>query len=71
MTTDTGRPDGTRVTDSDVSSRTDGAGDLEEAAAVFMSLRPRLFGIAYRMLSSASEAEDLVQEVRPRQPVPV
>jgi RNA polymerase sigma factor (sigma-70 family) len=28
-----------------------------------MSLRPRLFGIAYRMLSSASEAEDLVQEV--------
>jgi RNA polymerase sigma-70 factor (ECF subfamily) len=37
--------------------------DLEEATAVFMSLRPRLFGIAYRMLSSASEAEDLVQEV--------
>lgn len=28
-----------------------------------MSLRPRLFGIAYRMLSSATEAEDLVQEV--------
>ncbi len=40
-----------------------GADDLEEAAAVFMSLRPRLFGIAYRMLSSATEAEDLVQEV--------
>ena len=36
---------------------------LEEAAAVFMSVRPRLFGIAYRMLSSATEAEDLVQEV--------
>jgi RNA polymerase sigma-70 factor (TIGR02957 family) len=63
MTADTGRPDGTRVTDSDVSSRTDGAGDLEEAAEVFMSLRPRLFGIAYRMLSSATEAEDLVQDV--------
>jgi DNA-directed RNA polymerase specialized sigma24 family protein len=30
--------------------------------AVFMSVRPRLFGIAYRMLSSATEAEDLVQE---------
>ncbi|HEX4092594.1 MAG TPA: RNA polymerase sigma-70 factor [Trebonia sp.] len=30
---------------------------------VFESLRPRLFGIAYRMLSSASEAEDLVQDV--------
>jgi RNA polymerase sigma-70 factor (TIGR02957 family) len=37
--------------------------DLDDAAAVFMSLRPRLFGIAYRMLSSATEAEDLVQEV--------
>jgi hypothetical protein len=37
--------------------------DLEEAAAVFTSVRPRLFGIAYRMLSSATEAEDLVQEV--------
>jgi RNA polymerase sigma factor (sigma-70 family) len=36
--------------------------DLEEAAAVFMRVRPRLFGIAYRMLSSAAEAEDLVQE---------
>ena len=39
------------------------AEDLEQAAAVFTSLRPRLFGIAYRMLSSATEAEDLVQEV--------
>ncbi|HUN36841.1 MAG TPA: RNA polymerase sigma-70 factor [Trebonia sp.] len=39
------------------------AADLEEATAVFTSVRPRLFGIAYRMLSSASEAEDLVQEV--------
>ena len=29
---------------------------------MFMSLRPRLFGIAYRMLGSAAEAEDLVQE---------
>src|SRR6266536_5470192 len=36
---------------------------LEEAAEVFTSLRPRLFGIAYRMLSSATEAEDLMQEV--------
>ena len=39
------------------------ADDLVEATAVFMSLRPRLFGIAYRMLSSASEAEDLMQDV--------
>jgi RNA polymerase sigma-70 factor (TIGR02957 family) len=37
--------------------------DLEQAAAVFGELRPRLFGIAYRMLGSASEAEDLVQDV--------
>ena len=42
---------------------TQGAEDLEQAAAVFTSVRPRLFGIAYRMLSSAAEAEDLVQEV--------
>ena len=37
--------------------------ELEAATAAFMSVRPRLFGIAYRMLSSATEAEDLVQEV--------
>lgn len=29
---------------------------------VFESVRPRLFGLAYRMLGSASEAEDIVQE---------
>ncbi|GIF00061.1 sigma-70 family RNA polymerase sigma factor [Paractinoplanes rishiriensis] len=37
--------------------------DLDEAATIFTGLRPRLFGIAYRMLSSAAEAEDLVQDV--------
>ena len=36
---------------------------LEEAAAAFSQLRPRLFGIAYRMLGSAVEAEDVVQDV--------
>lgn len=36
---------------------------LEEAACVFMDLQPRLFGIAYRVLGSAVEAEDVVQEV--------
>lgn len=36
--------------------------NLDEAAAVFTSVRPRLFGIAYRMLSSVAEAEDLVQD---------
>lgn len=43
----------------------DGAGappPLDAAAAVFVPLRPRLFGIAYRMLGSAAEAEDVVQD---------
>ena len=51
------------MTDSGVTLEPAGADDLEEAAAVFTSVRPRLFGIAYRMLGSAAEAEDLVQEV--------
>ncbi|WP_250034669.1 RNA polymerase sigma-70 factor [Paractinoplanes maris] len=38
-------------------------GDLDEATQVFTQVRPRLFGIAYRMLGSAAEAEDLVQDV--------
>jgi RNA polymerase sigma factor (sigma-70 family) len=37
-------------------------GDLDEAASVFTGVRARLFGIAYRMLGSAGEAEDLVQD---------
>ncbi|MBK6016308.1 sigma-70 family RNA polymerase sigma factor [Streptomyces sp. MBT53] len=37
--------------------------DLDEAVAVFVRHRRRLFGIAYRMLGSAVEAEDVVQEV--------
>jgi RNA polymerase sigma-70 factor (ECF subfamily) len=40
-----------------------GPEDLEQAAVIFTRVRPRLFGIAYRMLSSATEAEDVVQEV--------
>lgn len=36
---------------------------LDEAVAVFEGLRPRLFGIAYRMLGSVVEAEDVVQDV--------
>ena len=35
---------------------------LDDALDVFQSVRPRLFGIAYRMLGSASEAEDIVQD---------
>ncbi|MEU6917094.1 RNA polymerase sigma-70 factor [Streptomyces olindensis] len=36
---------------------------LDAAAEAFERLRPRLFGIAYRVLGSVSEAEDVVQEV--------
>ncbi len=35
----------------------------DEALSAFMNARPRLFGIAYRMLGSAAEAEDIVQDV--------
>jgi RNA polymerase sigma-70 factor, ECF subfamily len=36
--------------------------DLEKAALVFVGTRPRLIEIAYRILGSASEAEDVVQD---------
>jgi len=35
---------------------------LDEVARVFAGLRPRLFAIAYRVLGSWTEAEDVVQE---------
>ena len=34
-----------------------------DGLSVFFDVRPRLFGIAYRMLGSAAEAEDIVQDV--------
>ncbi|MEU2297739.1 RNA polymerase sigma-70 factor [Streptomyces antibioticus] len=37
-------------------------GSLEEATREFTKASPRLFGIAYRVLGSAAEAEDVVQE---------
>lgn len=37
--------------------------NLDGAVATFNQVRPRLMGIAYRMLGSHTEAEDLVQEV--------
>lgn len=36
---------------------------LDEALSDFVSERPRIFGIAYRMLGCAAEAEDIVQNV--------
>ncbi|WP_171111377.1 MULTISPECIES: RNA polymerase sigma-70 factor [unclassified Streptomyces] len=40
----------------------DPADSLEQAARDFVAARPKLFGIAYRVLGSAVEAEDVVQE---------
>lgn len=37
--------------------------DLDDAAEVFAGIRRRLFGIAYRMLGTSSDAEDIVQDV--------
>ena len=50
------------------SASTARAGENKTAACddgllAFLSVRPRLFGIAYRMLGSAAEAEDIVQDV--------
>src|SRR5215831_6763818 len=39
------------------------AGEHDDGLSAFAGVRPRLFGIAYRMLGSASEAEDVVQDV--------
>ncbi|WP_435866366.1 sigma-70 family RNA polymerase sigma factor [Streptomyces wuyuanensis] len=38
-------------------------GTLHEAVSVFVQHRPRLFGIACRVLGSTADAEDVVQEV--------
>ncbi len=46
------------------STNTDGAAGAEpaDAAGVYADLRPLMFSIAYRMLGSVTEAEDIVQE---------
>jgi len=38
-------------------------GEHDDGLSAFVGARPRLFGIAYRMLGSAAEAEDVVQDV--------
>ncbi|WP_306185257.1 MULTISPECIES: RNA polymerase sigma-70 factor [unclassified Streptomyces] len=40
----------------------DEADSLDRATRDFIAARPQLFGIAYRVLGSATEAEDIVQE---------
>ena len=37
--------------------------EQDDGLSTFVAVRPRLFGIAYRMLGSAAEAEDVVQDV--------
>ncbi|MCW5893086.1 MAG: RNA polymerase sigma-70 factor [bacterium] len=44
------------------SDPTDETPALDDATSAFVRARPRLFGIAYRMLGSVPEAEDVVQE---------
>ncbi|MGW7242697.1 RNA polymerase sigma-70 factor [Streptomyces sp. NPDC054804] len=39
-----------------------GSGSLDQATKEFLAARPQLFGIAYRVVGSAVEAEDIVQE---------
>ena len=39
------------------------ANTCEDSLSAFLSVRRRLFAIAYRMLGSAAEAEDIVQDV--------
>jgi RNA polymerase sigma factor (sigma-70 family) len=36
---------------------------MDDGLSAFESARPRLFGIAYRMLGSVAEAEDVIQDV--------
>jgi RNA polymerase sigma-70 factor (ECF subfamily) len=38
-------------------------GEHDDGLSAFARVRPRLYGIAYRMLGSAAEAEDIVQDV--------
>ncbi|MFH8738367.1 RNA polymerase sigma-70 factor [Streptomyces sp. NPDC017964] len=40
----------------------DRPGSLDQATSDFVAARPQLFGIAYRVLGSAVEAEDILQE---------
>ena len=34
----------------------------DDGLSTFLAMRPRLFGIAYRVIGSAAEAEDVVQD---------
>src|SRR5262245_20093271 len=61
MRSSTARPMETRVDASSARERETRAHD--DGLSVFMSVRPRILAIAQRMLNSAAEAEDVVQDV--------
>jgi RNA polymerase sigma-70 factor (ECF subfamily) len=56
-------PHGRSNADSFAPSSRRKTGEHDDGLSAFPSVRPRLFGIAYRMLGSAAEAEDIVQDV--------
>ncbi len=43
--------------------RSPSADSIDDALSVFLGVRSRLFGVAYRILGTASDAEDIVQSV--------
>jgi RNA polymerase sigma-70 factor (TIGR02957 family) len=43
-------------------SQTSSTAEQDDGLSAFADVRPRLFGIAYRMLGSVAEAEDIVQD---------
>src|SRR5919109_4501745 len=49
--------------DTDTETNIDIDTDNVSGLSAFLRMRPRLFGIAYRMLGSTAEAEDIVQDV--------
>ena len=53
-----------RISQTPVSLGSDAeTGEHEDGLLIFFNVRRRLFGIAYRMLGSVAEAEDIVQDV--------
>jgi RNA polymerase sigma factor (sigma-70 family) len=51
------------ASNADVSRAGETTASFDDGLSLFLSARPRLFGIVCRMLSSAAEAEDVVQDV--------